>query len=84
MMSLGLVLTCNAARATESELVRLRDSDQRVASVGFRLVTGNTAVCKRLNPATGLILHSLEQYRGASKDQAMALWTFPAPSRSPE
>lgn len=79
MMSLGLVLTCNAVRATESELVRLRDSDQRVASVGFRLVTSNTAVCKRLNPATGLILHSLEQYRGASKDQAMALWTFPSP-----
>ncbi len=77
VVALVLALVSHAAIATESGLISLRDSDQRVAAVGLRLFTGNAGLCPSLNPGTGLILHSLDQYLGASKDEAISLWAFP-------
>lgn len=76
-IALILDLPIIPASAAESTLIQLRDSDQRVASIGFRLFTRNTALCPDLNPATGLILHALDQYPGINKDQAATIWAFP-------
>lgn len=67
------------AFANESPLNQLRDSDQRVASVGWRLFTANAARCPAVGPGTGMILHSLAQYHGASREAALAIWKFPMP-----
>ena len=52
--------------------------DARVAQVGFRLLTANVARCPSRMPATGLVLHSLFQYRGPYRAAALDTWTFPA------
>jgi len=46
----------------EAELAALRAQDELVARVGYRLATTNAARCPRQMPASGLLLHGLEQY----------------------
>lgn len=76
-VALVLVIMSHSAIAAQSQLISLRDSDQRVAAVGLKLFTSNAGLCPSVTPGTGLILHSLAQYRGASKEEAMSLWSFP-------
>jgi hypothetical protein len=49
------------------ELVR---NDLRVAAAGLRLAVANVDRCSSRMPATGLVLHSLAQYRGKSRGVA--------------
>jgi PDZ domain len=58
---------------------RLATADLRVATIGHRLLTASVARCSLRMPATGLLLHSLAQYRGEYRKQALASWSFPAP-----
>jgi hypothetical protein len=58
---------------------RLAAADLRVATIGHRLLTASASRCGLRKPATGLLLHSLAQYRGVYREQAMASWSFPAP-----
>lgn len=76
---INLTAVSHPATANENPLIALRESDQRVAAVGLRLFSGNAALCPALFPATGMVLHSLTQYRGTARDAAMSLWAFPAP-----
>ena len=55
-------------------LERLRKDDLRVGSLAYRLVVANSARCARQMPATGLILHSIDQYRGTWRIPAMQLF----------
>lgn len=73
-----LGFSSTTALATSNAVMHLADSDLRVATVGFRLLSRNQANCPRLNPATGLVLHSLEQYGPAVRASALALWNFPS------
>lgn len=66
------------ATAAPDAVTELRDSDRRVASIAFALLTANRSACPALQPATGLVLHSLSQYGAASRDRALSLWTFPS------
>lgn len=64
--------------AASSAMQRLAIADLRVATTGFRLLTTNATRCSSSMPATGLLLHSLAQYRGASRVRAEAYWLFSA------
>lgn len=75
---LTLAAFARPASAADGQLVQLRDSDLRVASVGLKLFTANATRCPALNPGTGMILHSLAQYPGSSREVAMETWTFPS------
>lgn len=66
-----------SAQANRPSLAELQQADLRVATIGLRLLTANAPRCNRQMPATGLILHSLAQYGAASRDLALATWTFP-------
>jgi hypothetical protein len=50
---------------------RLRDSDLRVARVAYRLSVANRALCRSvLEPQLGFVVHGLEQYDPADRDEA--------------
>jgi hypothetical protein len=51
-----------AAPDVDAGLAALRAQDELVARVGYRLSTANAARCTRQMPASGLLLHGLEQY----------------------
>lgn len=51
-----------AAPAIDEELAIIRAQDELIARVGYRLVTANAELCGRRTPASGLLLHGLEQY----------------------
>ncbi len=46
----------------EGLLNRLREQDQRVAGIAFRITTANVALCEDKGPQTGLVLQSALQY----------------------
>ena len=58
----------------EAVLERLNRDDLRVGSLGYRLATSNSQRCARQMPGTGLILHSLDQYRGDWRETAVRLF----------
>lgn len=60
-------------------LQNLSESDERVAGIGFRLMSANASRCSRLMPGTGMVLHSLLQYGGPVRADAARLWAFPSP-----
>jgi hypothetical protein len=59
---------------SEAVLERLKQDDLRVSALGFRLATANSARCARQMPGTGLILHSIDQYRGAWRAPAIRVF----------
>jgi hypothetical protein len=81
-MLLGI---CNsrAARAETGQssaqtatLERIRAIDMRMAAIGYRIATANAPLCTDLEPATGLHLHTLDQYVGIAADIARARYGF--------
>jgi Putative metallopeptidase domain len=68
------------ANPIRQTLHELSESDERVARIGLRLLTANAFRCSKLMPATGMVLHSLAQYRGPARAEAQALWRFPSPT----
>lgn len=75
----ALALAPCTVAARENTLQHLRDSDLRVATVGYRLLTRNHALCPKRGSATGLVLHSLRQYGNAVREEALHEWKFPSP-----
>ena len=65
-----------ATRAGDYEAIlgQLNRDDLRVSALGFRLATANSRQCARQMPGTGLILHSIDQYRGAWREAAVRLF----------
>lgn len=56
----------------------LQTADLRVATIAWRLVTGNAGRCPHQMPGTGLLLHALEQYSGSAREEAVRLAPFPS------
>lgn len=79
LILLAPVLPARSEAAIRGAVARLQAADQRVAAIGWRLVTGNAARCPQQMPGTGLLLHSLVQYSGPARDEALALAPFPSP-----
>lgn len=68
-----------AAPDDQSQLELLRQSDLRVATIGWRLAAENAALCDRLEPGTGLQLHALDQYDSAAREAVRAHFHFVTP-----
>lgn len=58
------------ASSASDDLLALRDLDQRVAEVGYRLARAATPFCAERVPLSGLVLHGIEQYRAPSREAA--------------
>lgn len=55
-------------------LKQLSAADLRISSLGFRLAVANSSRCAKQMPGTGLILHSIDQYRGPWRVAAVRLF----------
>jgi hypothetical protein len=59
----------SAAQASNS-VDTLAAQDARLAAVSARMLAGNSHLCRRHMPITGLVLHSSDQYRGGAAGHA--------------
>lgn len=75
LIALSLAISASSRAGV---LDSLRTMDMRLATVMFRLTTANASLCPRRMPGTGMVVHALEQYAPASRDEAQALFGFPA------
>ncbi|MES2986280.1 MAG: M48 family metallopeptidase [Pseudomonadota bacterium] len=57
----------------------VREADMKVATVGWRLVSGSAALCDRLEAGTGIQLHTLDQFDAQSRDDAEKHFGFSTP-----
>ena len=60
------------AAQQSSPVERLIAQDVRLAGVAERMLGANSALCRRLMPLTGLVLHSRDQYRAEVAGDAFA------------
>lgn len=54
----------------------LRGIDLRLATIGHRLVTANAPLCRDLQPATGAVVHAIDQYDTGSRVAARQVFAF--------
>lgn len=64
------------ANETSARYELLRGADVRLATIGYRLSVAGAPLCDRLEPGTGLQLHTLSQYPPASREQVRAHFRF--------
>ena len=57
----------------------LRVVDGRMATVAYRLATGNAALCREVQPVPGLQLHAIDQYSSDAQAGARAAFGFAVP-----
>ena len=57
----------------------LRQVDGRMATIAWRLQTGNAALCRELSPAPGFQLHAVDQYAGDAEPEARRAFGFATP-----
>lgn len=55
---------------------RIRAADLQFAAIGYRLATANAALCDRLEPGTGIVLHTIDQYADAQREVARHSFGF--------
>jgi hypothetical protein len=60
-------------------LEALRAADVQLASIGFRLSVAGAPLCDRLEPGTGLQLHTLAQYAPTARDGVSAHFGLTGP-----
>lgn len=57
----------------------LRKADGRLATIAERLTTANAALCDQRQPALGMVLHSLRQYRESDWPTVKRVFVFNTP-----
>ncbi|UZK66242.1 M48 family metallopeptidase [Sphingomonas sp. M1-B02] len=69
------------AQSTEgnAQFEALRAADLKLATIGWRLATANAPLCERLEPGTGIQLHTLDQFDSATRAQAQTHFGFASP-----
>lgn len=67
------------AFAAADTFAAIRSTEARLANIGFRLAADNAALCDRLQPGLGLLLHTPDQYSIDLRGEAMAYFGFEAP-----
>ena len=77
---LAAVLAATPAAAVDPGYWRaLRAVDTRMATVAYRLATGNAALCRDLQPTPGFQLHAIDQYDARTQADARATFGFARP-----
>ncbi|MHA3841499.1 peptidase M48 family protein [Sphingomonas aestuarii] len=74
--SAPLAATRSAVVEADATLERVRALDMRLASIGYRIATTNAHLCADLEPATGVQLHSVDQYPGVDRARLQASFGF--------
>jgi len=79
----GLWLLCSGAAPgiqasadDAQEFEAIRGGDMIVAGIGWRLASANAALCDRLEPGTGLQLHTLDQFDTVDREKARRHFGF--------
>ena len=62
-----------------AQLEQLRAIDLRLARIAYRLATANAPLCAPQVPATGMVLHALDQYAPDTRPTARGVFGFDAP-----
>lgn len=65
-------IPANAQGVDAGTLGLLRQADLKLATIGFRMSVAAAPLCDRLEPGTGLQLHTLAQYDAASRPAVRA------------
>lgn len=78
---LPLILLTAAAPAKDTPpppafFEALRTADLRLATIAYRLTTGNAALCDRRQPQIGMPIHALTQYGAAARPTATTVFGF--------
>lgn len=78
---LPLILLTAAAPADDAPpppafFEALRAADLRLATIAYRLTTGNAALCDRRQPQIGMPIHALTQYGPAARPTASTVFGF--------
>lgn len=68
------------ARADDSLFEVIRAADAAAAGIGYRLAVANAALCDRLEPGLGLVLHTPAQYAPALRRQAIEHFRLDGPA----
>jgi hypothetical protein len=79
---LAAMLAVAAAPAdtpTDAFFNALRTADTRLATIAEQLTTANVALCDQRQPALGMVLHSLRQYRESDWPTVKRVFGFGAP-----
>ena len=84
LVAAGLMFGWAAPAAADAPLAvspytALRDVDARLAAIAFRLATANAPLCRDLQPATGIVLHAIDQYPDGDRTAVRAAFAFPTP-----
>jgi len=58
-----------ASTVDSDVLTPIRAHDLRVTQIGYRLAAANVALCDRLEPGTGIVLHAIDQYDRTTRPQ---------------
>lgn len=74
-----LILAAAPAGLSADDLETLRAVDLRLATMAHRLTVANAPLCRDTVPATGIVLHALSQYDGATQAAAKAVFGFATP-----
>lgn len=69
MVLLGLPAQANPLSA-DPPFEEIRAADMRLATLGWRLVLANAPLCDRLEPGTGIQIHTLDQFDSDSRAAA--------------
>lgn len=67
-----------AAQPSPVQFAALQAADLRIASIGYRLLTANAALCRDPQPMIGASLQALDQYGPATRAAADAAFGFEA------
>lgn len=67
------------AADTPSVFEEVRHADMELATIGWRLVSGNAALCDRREPGLGIQLHTLDQFEGSARAGAERHFKFATP-----
>ena len=75
----ALALLAAAPAQDTGPYAALREVDQRLADIAYRLTTANAPLCREQQPVFGLQLHAIDQYPAADRAAVVAAFGFPAP-----
>lgn len=74
-----LLAAAPAGAVDTSYWTALKAVDGRMAAISYRLATGNAALCRELQPVTGMQLHAIDQYAGDAEAEARRVFGFARP-----
>lgn len=80
LLALAPLLVAAPASADDAMFEAIREADSTLARIGYRLATANAPLCDRLEPGTGLLLHTPGQYARDLRSDAVRHFRLDGPA----